>query len=226
MEKIPCEYVVWNVLPSIRKEFTKSLVRIYNLNQKQISQLLKLTPSAVSQYLSNKRGGIDITDEDILQEIDKSARNIFKNGKAKLNYEICRICNLLKSTKQISKNNEYFTGNRQSCIVKICKNNELFYENIVWNILPAIRRELTKKLIKTHKLTQKKVADILGITEAAVSRYVSGKRGMLEISNKIFLKEIQRSTNRIVKENNKNAFTEICRICNILKSIKIIKCKN
>ena len=55
MEKIPCEYIVWNVLPSIRKEFAKSLMKNYGLNQKQIAKIINLTPAAVSQYLSNSQ---------------------------------------------------------------------------------------------------------------------------------------------------------------------------
>lgn len=47
----------------------------------------------------------------------------------------------------------------------------------VWYLLPAIRRELAKILIKEHKLSQKEVALILGLTESAVSQYVSSKRG-------------------------------------------------
>lgn len=214
MEKIPCEYIVWNVLPSIRKEFARSLVRNYGLNQKQIAELLELSSAAVSQYLSNKRGGIKITDNDILHEIDKSARIIFENGKAQLTSETCRICNLLKFTKSASTNIRYFKSNEISC------------ETAVWNILPVIRKELAINLIKIHGLNQRKVADVLGITEAAVSRYVSGKRGYLEISDNKILKEIQKSTNRIVKRNDKTVLVEICRICTLLKSSELTKSIN
>lgn len=45
----------------------------------------------------------------------------------------------------------------------------------VWYIIPAIRRELVKAL-KKLKLKQKEIARCLGITEAAVSQYLSSKR--------------------------------------------------
>jgi len=223
MEKIPCEYIVWNVLPAIRKEFAKSLMKNFNLNQKQVAEIIKLTPSAVSQYLSNKRGGIDITNKYILKEIDKSTRYIYDKGSEQLERETCRICNLLKSSEEVSRNLGYLISKDLKCEIKLCKNNELFYENIVWNILPVIRREFAKNLIKYHKLTQKKVADMLGLTEAAVSRYVSGKRGNLELSDKKILKEIKISTDRIVKGDDKTIISEICRICNILKSTQLLK---
>jgi len=221
MEKIPCEYIVWNVLPSIRKEFVKSLKKNFNLSQKQISEIVKLTPAAVSQYLSDKRGGLKITDEKILREIDKSAKIIYKKGGKILQEEICRICNILKSTEEISKNIGFIITDGESCEKIICKNNKLFFENIVWNILPAIRKEFAKNLIKKNKFNQKQVADKLKITEAAVSRYVAGKRGLFEITDKKILKEISISTNRIAKGDETTALREICRICRHLKSTKL-----
>lgn len=47
----------------------------------------------------------------------------------------------------------------------------------VWYLIPALRKELTKSLVKEQKLSQKAVAKILGITDAAVSQYMSNKRG-------------------------------------------------
>lgn len=214
MEKIPCEYIVWNVLPSIRKEFTRSLMRNYGLNQKQVAEILEITPAAVSQYLSNTRGGIDITNDGILREIDKSARIIFENETTQLVSEICRICNLLKYTELVSTNIGY------------CKNNKTSCETAIWNILPVIRKEFAKSLIENHRFNQRKVADVLGLTEAAVSRYLSGKRGNSEISDNKILEEIQKSTNRIVEGNDTTVLAEICRICTLLKSSELVKSIN
>jgi len=47
----------------------------------------------------------------------------------------------------------------------------------VWYLIPALRRELATVFIKEHGLKQKEIADILGITEAAVSQYLKAKRG-------------------------------------------------
>ena len=226
MEKIPCEYIVWNVLPSIRKELVKSLKKNFNLSQREISQIIGLTSAAVSQYLSNKRGGIEITDEKILREIDRSAKIIYKKGQKNIHEETCRICNLLKSTEQISKKIGHLFSNEVSCEIIVCKNNELFFENIVWSILPAIRKEFAKNLINKNKFNQKQVAEKLNITEAAVSRYIAGKRGLFEITDKNILKEIVISTNRIAKGDEKTVVNEICRICRILKSTKLIEDAN
>ncbi len=95
-------------------------------------------------------------------------------------------------------------------------------EIIVWNVVPIIRKELAKSLIENHDLIQRAVAHKLGITEAAVSRYVSGKRGALEITDDEILEEIKESAKRIVKGNGNAIIEETCRICRILKSREFI----
>ena len=91
-------------------------------------------------------------------------------------------------------------------------------ETIVWHILPVIRKEFTRSLVTHHGFTQRKTAVKLGITDATVSRYLSGKRGNINISNKRILKEINNSANVIAKGNKKTMIQETCRICSLLKS--------
>ena len=91
-------------------------------------------------------------------------------------------------------------------------------ETIVWHILPVIRKEFTRSLVTHHGFTQRKTAIRLGITDAAVSRYLSGKRGNIDISNKRILKEITNSASIIAKGNKKTVIQETCRICSLLKS--------
>jgi len=209
MDKTPCEYIVWSVLPTIRKEFAKCMLRNHNLNQKEIAEILELTPSAVSQYLSNKRGGIDIIDDQIQTEIDKSVKNIIKKGTSKFSKETCRICTILKTKKLSIKKTSY------------CKGCDKLCETAVWDILPVIRKEFSKNLIENYGFNQKRVSEVLGISEAAVSRYLSRKRGDIKISNKKILEEIKKSTKLIANGNIKTALEETCRICTILKSTEV-----
>jgi len=95
-------------------------------------------------------------------------------------------------------------------------------EIIVWEVLPAIRREIAKSLIKNHSLTQREAAKKLGLTEAAVSRYLSGKRGEIKIKDEKILKEIEKSSNRIVKGEGHTTVIEICKICRLLKIANIV----
>jgi predicted transcriptional regulator len=96
-------------------------------------------------------------------------------------------------------------------------------EEIVWNILPAIRKELAIALIKQNELTQKEVAEKLGLSEAAVSRYISGKRGRLEITNEKTQKEIEKSAKQIFNGDEKTVINETCQVCKFLQSHNILE---
>jgi len=96
-------------------------------------------------------------------------------------------------------------------------------ETIVWHVLPVIRKELTKSLVNRHGFTQRKTAIRLGITDATVSRYLSGKRGNIDISNKRIIKEISKSAEVIAHGNKKTVIQETCRICGLLKSSGFIE---
>ena len=50
-------------------------------------------------------------------------------------------------------------------------------ERAVSVILPLIRAEIAKSLILDFKLTQIEAAKLLGLTQAAVSQYITSKRG-------------------------------------------------
>ncbi len=99
MIKSPCEHIYWNFLPSIRKEFVKGIMRSNGFNQKQVAEILGVTPAAVCLYMSNKRGELNITDEDILSEINNSVKILLKRGSSQLVNETCRICRILKSSE-------------------------------------------------------------------------------------------------------------------------------
>jgi predicted transcriptional regulator len=45
-------------------------------------------------------------------------------------------------------------------------------------IIPALRSLIAKKLVNTYHLPQQKVAELLGITQAAVSNYIRDVRGV------------------------------------------------
>lgn len=98
MQRTTCEYMMWNGLPVIRKEIAESMINDYGLSQKETAQKLGITPAAVCQYISKKRGRFDIEDEIILKEIKSSAKNIINNGNGNVISETCRICKLLRGS--------------------------------------------------------------------------------------------------------------------------------
>ena len=102
MQRTTCEYMMWSGLPVIRKGFAESMINDFGLSQKEAAEKLGITPAAVCQYVSNKRGKIEISDESVLQEIKISAGNIIENEGESILSETCRICKLLRSSNQFS----------------------------------------------------------------------------------------------------------------------------
>jgi predicted transcriptional regulator len=53
--KLPCQMIVWNVFPAIRDGITEEL-SFMGISQLEVAHLLDMTPSAISQYHTGKRG--------------------------------------------------------------------------------------------------------------------------------------------------------------------------
>jgi len=99
MRRTPCEYMLWNGIPTIRKELAEALIKQFGLSQRQAAEKLGITPSAVCQYLTKKRGKTDIFDEKIMEEITISAELIMKANGSDVYIETCRICRLVQKNK-------------------------------------------------------------------------------------------------------------------------------
>ena len=102
MKRTTCEFMMWNGLPVIRREIADSMINDFGLSQKETAEKLGITPAAVCQYVSGKRGRLEITDEHILIEIQASAERIINNGNENVLSETCRICKILRASKKFS----------------------------------------------------------------------------------------------------------------------------
>ena len=89
----------------------------------------------------------------------------------------------------------------------------------VWYVLPAIRRELAKVMKtktvprvgednkqKEHKITQKEIAKMLGVTEPAITQYLLTKRGRRSRGDQVviperFLPELEKSADTMIRQN-------------------------
>lgn len=85
-----------------------------------------------------------------------------------------------------------------------------------WNILPTIRKELALCLIRDYNLTQAETARKLDLSRAAISQYLSGKRGDNGIDEQLRY-EIAYSAARITKQGNTIVTDEICRLCTLIR---------
>ncbi len=92
-------------------------------------------------------------------------------------------------------------------------------------IIPAIRGKLAHVMVEEKGISQKKAAQILGLTEAAISQYISGKRGSEVIFSESVADEIRKSADRVMKSDSSRSemVAEIYRICQ-LTNVKHIMC--
>ena len=88
----------------------------------------------------------------------------------------------------------------------------------LWRILPSIRREIALTLIREHNLSQKEVAKLLGLTEAAISYYLNKKRGKGISFDKKAKEEIKKVAKNLVRRKSSCLSTkEICHLCKIIR---------
>ncbi|GAB6265802.1 MAG TPA: helix-turn-helix domain-containing protein [Methanothrix soehngenii] len=93
--KSPCEEIVWDVLPSIRAAIAEELIK-RGISQKDVSKMLGITPPAVSQYVSKKRGYNIEFREDIREAIGGLAEDLIDGKVDDLVMRICDICRMLQ----------------------------------------------------------------------------------------------------------------------------------
>jgi uncharacterized protein len=91
----PCQKIVWDVLPAIRAAIAVELVRC-GVSQVEASRMLEIAPSAVSQYLSGKRGYRIEFENDVKQSIELLAQDLRDGKKVNLVKRTCDICHQLR----------------------------------------------------------------------------------------------------------------------------------
>ncbi|MFH1125859.1 MAG: helix-turn-helix domain-containing protein [Candidatus Altiarchaeota archaeon] len=86
-------------------------------------------------------------------------------------------------------------------------------EHALWYTLPHIRAEIAKELLR-QGLSQKEIAEKLGITPAAISQYLHKKRGENMKMSADEKKRIIRAANEIKSTKNEDAVSKlICQCC-------------
>jgi len=89
-------------------------------------------------------------------------------------------------------------------------------EVALWHILPCIRACLARELVKMD-LTQQRVADILGITQAAVSQYIGEKRGKFRTKDNDAYQLIEELAEDLEKDEVGDLSKRICQICSLVQ---------
>ncbi|MDP2672357.1 MAG: transcriptional regulator [Nanoarchaeota archaeon] len=100
MELMPQELEVWYLIPAIRRELTRIFILDFNLTQKQISEILGVTESAISQYQKSKRAQNLKFSKKEIEKIKKFAKKIILDKRHSKEY-FYKLCLDLRGTKSL-----------------------------------------------------------------------------------------------------------------------------
>jgi len=91
------------------------------------------------------------------------------------------------------------------------------YERASTELLPIIRMELAKELSSKYKLKQERIATLLGVTQAAVSKYLNDKSSAIKKKADSIRSAINANATAfhayagmLAKNDNKNVICELC----------------
>lgn len=95
--KLPCEEALWYILPQIRSDLSRELIK-GGLSQKEVAELMGITPSAVSQYTHKKRAGKFKPAAGYKAYIKKVAKELKETkNKEEVSKLICKCCTECRS---------------------------------------------------------------------------------------------------------------------------------
>ena len=94
----PCQKIVWDVLPAIRAAIAVELVR-NGVSQVEAARMLEIAPSAVSQYISGKRGYRVEFEEDVKKSVVVLAQDLINKKRVNIVERTCGICQQLRNSE-------------------------------------------------------------------------------------------------------------------------------
>jgi predicted transcriptional regulator len=95
-------------------------------------------------------------------------------------------------------------------------------EEIARYYLPAIRSMIAKKLMEQYGLSQIQIAERLGTTQAAVSQYLSLKRGSKTVKeiegDPILEKAVNEAAEEVAKRGGPDTLSiQLCNLCSLIR---------
>jgi uncharacterized protein len=91
----------------------------------------------------------------------------------------------------------------------------------VKTILPAVKAVMARSIVEKHGFNEKQTADLLGLSQSAISRYIGRERGnLLSIENtKEVLELIDQMVVQLIKDpQNKSKVLELfCKTCTTIR---------
>ena len=90
----------------------------------------------------------------------------------------------------------------------------------VKTVLPAVKAIMARSIVEKHGLNEKQTADLLGVSQSAISRYVGRERGnIITIEDAEVLALIDQIVNHLIKlPDNKTGILKLfCQTCTIIR---------
>lgn len=100
--RLPCEIAVKKILPTVRALIAYTLVHDYELSIYSAAKLMDLTPAAISNYVTGRRGAkyreLIESDPELKDIIARIAEKLVEKGATEEVYsDICKACTLLRN---------------------------------------------------------------------------------------------------------------------------------
>jgi uncharacterized protein len=99
----------------------------------------------------------------------------------------------------------------------------------VKTVLPAVKAIMARSIVEKHGLNEKQTADILGLSQSAVSRYIGRERGNIlniEGTTEVIALIDQMITHLIKQPDNKTEILKLfCQTCQTIRE-KGLMCPN
>ncbi len=91
----------------------------------------------------------------------------------------------------------------------------------VKTVLPAVKAVMARQIVEKHGLNEQQTAELLGLSQSAVSRYVGRERGnLVAIEDSLdILALINQMVTSLIKEpnNKKEILTLFCQTCQAIR---------
>ena len=100
----PCQKIVWDLVPAIKASLANELVK-KGQSQAASAKLLGIAPSAVSQYISGKRGYRIEFQGETKEMIEKLAQDLIENKADDFVVRMCQICGNARGIESNCKSN-------------------------------------------------------------------------------------------------------------------------
>lgn len=101
--KFPCELVIWYLLPSVRSELAKELIRL-GLSQKEAAKRLGISEAAISHYTKGKRGKKIDLDKETRNDIKRLANEMASSpDETNSILKTCEICIKVRKAEILCK---------------------------------------------------------------------------------------------------------------------------